>query len=99
MSDDIRFKIEYDPKDDITVLELAQCVRWLMLGIVEKDKWPLEEKWTRHFKVEDFDYGDLMKKQAAALREVIDELEDDEDDEDQVNSIQQKILNREDEEW
>jgi hypothetical protein len=83
MSDDIRFKIEYNPQDDITVWELAQCVKWLLVGVVEKEKWPIEEKWTRHFKIEDVDYGAMIKDTGKALRDLMDELDvEDEDDED-----------------
>jgi hypothetical protein len=85
MSDDIRLRVKYDPQDDITVLELAQCVKWLMAGIVEKKNWPSDEGWTRHFEVEDYDYGVMIQDTGKAIRDLMDDEDEDwfdEDDED-----------------
>lgn len=76
MSDDIRLKIRYEPLQDIEVFELAQCVKWYMVGVVEKDKWPDGEVWTRHFKTEDFDYGAMIDENARKLKEIFEEREE-----------------------
>lgn len=72
MSEDIRLKIKFVPKEDITTWELAQCCLWFNRGIVKTDEWP-EEDWTRHFETEPYDYGDMIKESAEALENIFGE--------------------------
>lgn len=75
MSDDIRLKIRFVPKKDITTWELAQCCLWFNRGVVETDEWPGEMEFTRHFETESYDYGEMIKESAEALKNIFGEDE------------------------
>lgn len=69
MSDVWKYRISWNPKKDITTYELAQCIPFTMMGIVEIDDWDiLDENVTRHFRVEKINYTAMIKKTGNKLK-------------------------------
>jgi len=74
MSDDMRIKLKFVPREDITAWELAQCCLWFNRGTIKTEEWPEGNQWTRHFETEAFNYSEYLRKSKEAFNALDDDV-------------------------
>ncbi|MHC4237811.1 MAG: hypothetical protein ACYSSM_06130 [Planctomycetota bacterium] len=67
MADDMRIKLKFVPKEDITAWELAQSCLWFNRGTIKTEEWPEGDSWTRHFETKPFNYSEYLRKSKEAF--------------------------------
>ena len=82
MVEEIKYEVEWKPKEDITVYELALCIPYIFSKLHSIEEWDkLYPSIKRHFKVKEYEYGKMIKETQSKLKEamgIIDELWGDE---------------------
>ena len=69
--DEWKYKCEWKPQKDITVYELALCVKYIPVNVYSILDWDeLDKSITRHFNVSKFNYGAMIKSNADKLKDV-----------------------------
>ena len=74
MLEEKKYQCIWNPKEDITVYELAKCIQYTMVKLYSIEDWDkLDESITRHFDVSMFNYGDMIRKQGEELKKLFEE--------------------------
>lgn len=67
-----KYQCIWNPKEDITTFELAQCVLLVLSKLHSIDTWDeLDESITRHFDVSIFNYGNMIRETGAKLKDLL----------------------------
>ena len=70
--EEFKYECIWNPKEDITTWELAQCVPYLYSKLHNIEMWnELDEGITRHFTVSIFNYGEMIRENARKLKEAL----------------------------
>lgn len=76
MVEEIKYQCVWEPKEDITVYELAKCIPYIFSKLHSVEDWDkLDESITRHFNVTEYAYGKMIRETHSKLNEVIGKFE------------------------
>ena len=71
--DEYKYECKWQPERNITVWELAQCIPYMFSKLHDVEVWDrLGREITRHFLVSHFNYSEMIREQAAKLRDSLD---------------------------
>ena len=78
--EEIKYECIWNPKEDITTFELAQCLPLTFSKLHSIDDWDkLDESVTRHFTVTKFNYGDMIRETGNELKKLVAEWEEEDE--------------------
>jgi hypothetical protein len=76
MVEEIKYEVEWSPKEDITVYELAKCIPYIFSKLHSVEEWDkLNDDIKRHFISKEYEYGKMIRETQSKLKDVIDKFE------------------------